>query len=150
MNRSESRRRGALPVLKSGGRWPCITVHDPPSLQPAHRFEGDGAAAALADHLAALAAEAADDTEAPTAANGDRGSTGDVEKAPSRRAAAAPAGDAASSGSAAVPAHARSTGTATGMCHYIPSLLLGMHVGRSAQNAVLAKGTAAWACILCQ
>ena len=43
-------------MLRSGGKWPCITVHEPPMLQPAHTFEGAGAAAELLQHLESLPA----------------------------------------------------------------------------------------------
>ncbi|CAD7698707.1 unnamed protein product [Ostreobium quekettii] len=40
--RSDSRRRGAHPVLKSGERFPCVTIHQPPSLQPVRAISGEG------------------------------------------------------------------------------------------------------------
>lgn len=74
MNRSESRRRGAHPVLKSGSRWPCITVHEPPMIQSSYRFEGQGATAAVMEHIASLPEEGADAevSSAPDIPGGDR------------------------------------------------------------------------------
>lgn len=34
LTRSESRRRGAKPVLRSGQHFPCITLHEPSNLVP--------------------------------------------------------------------------------------------------------------------
>lgn len=80
MKRRDSRRRGAdaHPVLKSGGRWPCITVHEPPMLLPQHRFEGDGAVASLLDHLATLATDAG-------GGDSDVGDVAEEPTAPERR-----------------------------------------------------------------
>jgi hypothetical protein len=45
MKRSESRRKGAPPVLKSGFKWPCVTLHEPPSLEPSSLLFGKPAMA---------------------------------------------------------------------------------------------------------
>lgn len=35
LTRSESRRRGAKPVVRNGHKFPCLTVHDPSNPIPA-------------------------------------------------------------------------------------------------------------------
>jgi hypothetical protein len=43
LSRPNCARLGAKPVLKSGGRFPCFTVHGPHSLQPSQQLEGEAA-----------------------------------------------------------------------------------------------------------
>ena len=69
---------GAKPILKSGDKWPCLTVHYLPSLQPAATFTG----AAALDHLHRLLREQA----APPVAVSSR-----APVQPAAAAAAAPA-----------------------------------------------------------
>eukprot|EP00887_Chlorella_sp_A99_P008139 scaffold12.g8139.t1 len=51
MLRPESRRPGAKPGLKSGEKWPCLTLHYAPSLQPAACFCGLQAVERLGEAL---------------------------------------------------------------------------------------------------
>jgi len=43
MQRASAKREGAKPVLRTGLRWPCFTVHYAPILQPMRMMAGDGA-----------------------------------------------------------------------------------------------------------
>ena len=56
MKAASSQRRDAKPVLKSGGKWPAITLHTPPILQPNCSFEGADACRHLQMHLVEAAA----------------------------------------------------------------------------------------------
>jgi hypothetical protein len=51
MAASTSQRQGAKPVLKSGAKWPAITLHTPPILQATRSFEGADACSDLQKHL---------------------------------------------------------------------------------------------------
>jgi hypothetical protein len=51
MKHSDSQRIGAKPVLKSGGRWPCLTLHEPPDLEPTLKLDGPEAMRDLRAHL---------------------------------------------------------------------------------------------------
>lgn len=51
MAASTAQRRGAKPVLKSGAKWPAITLHNPPMLQSTCSFEGSEACRDLQKHL---------------------------------------------------------------------------------------------------
>jgi hypothetical protein len=60
MKKPESRRAGAKPLLRSGAKFPCITLHQLPSLQPVATLAGPDAVRelqqALREHAAAAAA----------------------------------------------------------------------------------------------
>ncbi|PRW34073.1 cobalamin synthesis P47K [Chlorella sorokiniana] len=74
MRKPESRRAGAKPVLKSGDKFPCITLHYLPSLQPVQTLAGSGAIealqAALREHAVAAPAATAAAAAAAVAAPG--------------------------------------------------------------------------------
>eukprot|EP00892_Ulva_mutabilis_P002327 jgi/Ulvmu1/12095/UM084_0020.1 len=122
---SKSARRGALPVLKSGGRWPCITVHEPPLLQPAATFKGDAAAADLLLHLESLPApdDASDGSASDGGSDGESAADGGPQAAaaapstPLTDRAGVDASDPPQSGAGAMPGgqvppiSARSVGT---------------------------------------
>jgi hypothetical protein len=46
-----SQKQDAKPVLKSGAKWPAITLHTPPILQPTRLFEGADACRGLQKYL---------------------------------------------------------------------------------------------------
>jgi hypothetical protein len=46
-----SQKQDAKPVLKSGAKWPAITLHTPPILQPTRLFEGADACRDLQKYL---------------------------------------------------------------------------------------------------
>jgi hypothetical protein len=58
LEHAAARRKGAKPILRSGGRFPCVTLHAPPSLQPLEELAGEGALARLRAALAAAGAGA--------------------------------------------------------------------------------------------
>eukprot|EP00884_Botryococcus_braunii_P017233 jgi/Botrbrau1/4193/Bobra.0044s0001.4 len=51
---SESARRGALPILRAGHKFPCLSVQEGPVLQPSRLFTGPAALTDLEAHLAGL------------------------------------------------------------------------------------------------
>lgn len=80
--RPESRRHGAKPVLRDGLKFPCLTLHHPPYLQPVTMLTGPSAIADLAKELsqyqspaAAPPSEAASQAEASGSAIGSGTST---------------------------------------------------------------------------
>ena len=58
MRNPDSSRRGNPPVLKSGEKWPCVTLHVPPNVTPVQHVMG-AAAASSAELCAAVDAAAA-------------------------------------------------------------------------------------------
>lgn len=65
MRNSDRSRRDAPPVLKSGGKWPCVTLHVPPDVTPVQQLTGSAAASseALCGALDAAAAQHAPPSE---------------------------------------------------------------------------------------
>ncbi|CAG9467788.1 unnamed protein product [Pedinophyceae sp. YPF-701] len=55
MKRSDSRRPGAKPVLRSGHKFPSFTLHEPPSLVPTATFQGGDAVSELERHVRSVA-----------------------------------------------------------------------------------------------
>lgn len=99
MERPSSRRQGAKPVLRGEEKFPCLTLHTPPSLQPEHKFTGP---TALADLLAHLAAHM---LPAPTPAAAERPASS--AQAAGSGSGAAAGGVAPAAGGAAAPAAGR-------------------------------------------
>lgn len=64
MERPTSRRIGAKPVLRGEDKFPCLTLHHPPSLQPSQKFTGGAAL----EQLSATLEEAGLERKSPAAA----------------------------------------------------------------------------------